>query len=55
MEIYVDDIVVFGNTAEECLENMNHVLLQAEQFGLEINWGTCQFLKERLTFLYKLP
>lgn len=57
MELYVDDIVVFGQTAEDCLLNVRKVLDHAQCYGLEIKWSKCQFLKEKLTFsdtLYRM-
>ncbi|XP_070141716.1 uncharacterized protein [Drosophila kikkawai] len=39
MEMYIDDIVVFGRTVEVCLNNMQRVLKQAEQYGLDIKWS----------------
>lgn len=51
MEIYIDDIVIFGCTVEQCMTNMQTVLKQAQQYGLEIKWSKCQFLKERISFL----
>uniref|UniRef100_A0A034VAM6 RNA-directed DNA polymerase n=2 Tax=Endopterygota TaxID=33392 RepID=A0A034VAM6_BACDO len=51
MELYVDDIVVFGQTADECLKNVKMVLQKAQSFGLEIKWSKCKFLKEKISFL----
>lgn len=51
MELYVDDIVVFGQTAEDCLLNVRKVLDHAQCYGLEIKWSKCQFLKEKIDFL----
>lgn len=51
MEIYVDDVVVFGQSAELCLKNMRTVLAQAQQFNLEINSKKLRFLKRRIIFL----
>jgi len=45
MEMYIDGIVVFGQTADECLSNMERVLKQAQQSGLDIRWSKCHFLK----------
>jgi len=44
LEMYIDDIVVFGQTADECLSNMERVLKQAQQNGLDIKWSKCHFL-----------
>jgi len=51
MEMYIDEIVVFGQTADECLSNMERVLKQAQQYGLDIKWSKCHFLKQRINFL----
>jgi len=36
MKMYIDDIVVFGQIAEECLSKMERVLKQAQQYGFDI-------------------
>lgn len=46
METYVDDIVIFGDSIDQCLKNMATVLSKAEEFGLQIKWSKCQFLKK---------
>jgi len=51
MEMYIDDIVVFGQTAVECLSNMERVLKQAQQYALDIKRSKCHFLKQRINFL----
>lgn len=51
MELYVDDIVVFGTTEEICLENVKKVLITASKYNLKIKWSKCSFLKNRIEFL----
>jgi len=51
MEMYIDDIVVFGQTPDDCLSNMERVLKQAQHYGLDIKWSKCHFLKQSINFL----
>ena len=51
MELYIDDVVVFGETEEECLSNLKIVLQTAEKFGLRFKWSKCSFMKTEIDFL----
>ncbi|XP_053968288.1 uncharacterized protein LOC128869706 [Anastrepha ludens] len=48
MEMYVDDIVVFGQTSDECLTNVRKVLQTAEPYGLQIKWAKSRPLTQLL-------
>jgi len=51
METQENYIVIFGNSADQCLKSINEVLKQAEKFKLQIKWSKCQFLKQKISFL----
>jgi transposase InsO family protein len=36
-EVYIDDIIVFGNTETEFLHNMNSILLRCEKHNIKVN------------------
>lgn len=49
--VYIDDVVVLGESVEEAVENLRITLKVAEKAGLKIKWSKCQFLQERIQFL----
>lgn len=51
MNLYMDDIIVHGVTAEECLEKMKKVFEKLVEYGLHIKWKKCQFLQTSISFL----
>ncbi|XP_053968337.1 uncharacterized protein LOC128869757 [Anastrepha ludens] len=55
MEIYVDDIVVFEGTAEQCLANMEIVLKRAEQHGHEVEDGRVWPGQEKVKAVKNFP
>ena len=38
MEVYIDDIIVYGGTFEECLINLETVLHRCIEKNLVLNW-----------------
>ena len=51
MELYMDDIIIYAETAEQCLEKLKFVLNTAAKYALNIKWSKCSFLKTRIDFL----
>jgi hypothetical protein len=42
-ELYLDDIIVFGNTEEEFLNNLSRVFERLRKFGITVNPSKCRF------------
>ena len=48
---YIDDIIVFSNTAEEHVQHLRRVLTALRRFGLTIKESKCQFGREKVEYL----
>ena len=44
MEIYMDDITVYGGSFEECLINLETILHRCIEKNLVLNWEKCHFM-----------
>ncbi|RVW26788.1 Retrovirus-related Pol polyprotein from transposon opus [Vitis vinifera] len=44
MEVFMDDITVYGGTFEECLVNLEAVLHRCIEKDLVLNWRKCHFM-----------
>jgi hypothetical protein len=44
MEVFMDDLSVFGNTFDDCLDNLGKVLARCEEKNLVLNWDKCHFM-----------
>ena len=44
MEVYMDDITIYGETFEECLANLETVLQRCIEKNLVLNWEKCHFM-----------
>jgi hypothetical protein len=44
MEVFMDDLSVFGNTFDDCLDNLGKVLARCEKKNLVLNWEKCHFM-----------
>ena len=44
MEVYMDDITIYGGTFEECLSNLEIVLRRCIEKNLVLNWEKCHFM-----------
>ena len=44
MEVYVDEITVYGGDFEECLTNMDAILQRCIEKNLVLNWEKCHFM-----------
>lgn len=51
VEIYLDDIVVYGETPEEFLENLRAVFVRLREHRLRLKREKCQFGLEEITYL----
>ena len=50
-EEIMDDIIVYGKSAEEHDENLRKTLEIIKESGLKLNREKCEFKKDRLTYL----
>ena len=44
MEVYMDDITIYGDTFEECLANLEAVLNRCIEKNLVLNWEKFHFM-----------
>ena len=44
MEVFMDDSSVYGETFNDCLENLDKVLQRCEEKHLVLNWEKCHFM-----------
>ena len=44
MEVYMDDITVYGGDFEECLTNLEAILQRCKEKNLVLNWEKCHFM-----------
>ena len=44
MEVYMDDVTVYGGSFEECLINLETVLHRCIEKNLVLNWEKCHFM-----------
>ena len=44
MEVYIDDITVYGGSFEECLINLETILHRCIKKNLVLNWEKCHFM-----------
>ncbi|WJZ98396.1 hypothetical protein VitviT2T_016923 [Vitis vinifera] len=44
MEVFMDDITIYGGTFEECLVNLEAVLNRCIEKNLVLNWDKCHFM-----------
>lgn len=49
--IYIDDILIMGNSVEEVIERMKEVAKRLKAANLAINLAKCKFLFEEVKFL----
>ena len=51
MEVYVDDITMYGGAFEESLANLETVLRRCIEKNLVLNWEKCNFIVNQGIFL----
>ncbi|GJU89321.1 reverse transcriptase domain-containing protein [Tanacetum coccineum] len=55
MEVFMDDFLVFGNSFDCCLANLDIMLARCEETNLVFNWEKCHFMvKEDIVFGHKI-
>ncbi|GJY36696.1 putative nucleotidyltransferase, ribonuclease H [Tanacetum coccineum] len=55
MEVFMDDFLVFGNSFDYCLANLDRMLSRCEEPNLVLNWEKCHFMvKEGIVLGHKI-
>ncbi|GKA23450.1 reverse transcriptase domain-containing protein [Tanacetum coccineum] len=44
MEVFMDDFLVFGDSFDSCLTNLDQMLIRCKQAHLVLNWEKCHFM-----------
>ena len=47
MEVFMDDITIYGNAFDECLVNLEAVLNRCIEKDLVLNWEKCHFMVQQ--------
>ncbi|KAI3465788.1 hypothetical protein Pfo_022451 [Paulownia fortunei] len=60
LEVFMDDFSVFGNSFDDCLSNLEKVLIRCEEKNLVLNWEKCHFMvttvdKSKIELIANLP
>lgn len=48
---YLDDILVYGSTLQDCYKNVKNVFNKLEQFNVKVNKNKCKFFHTSVEFL----
>ncbi|CAH9102258.1 unnamed protein product [Cuscuta epithymum] len=55
MEVFMDDFSIFGESFDECLHNLEKVLIRCEETHLALSWEKCHFMvKEGIVLGHKV-
>ena len=46
MEVFMDDFLVYSDSFDLCLANLDRVLKRCEETNLVLNWKKCHFMVE---------
>ncbi len=49
--VYLDDIIVFGETFDQCLERLGNVVQRIQDAGLKLKPGKCHLFRTEVSFL----
>lgn len=49
--VYIDDILIYGKDATQCLERLEEVLKMLEKVNLTLNLSKCEFLRDKVDYL----
>ena len=47
VEIFMDDLSLFGSTFDDCLTNLSRVLVRCKEKNLLLNWEKCHFMVQQ--------
>lgn len=48
---YIDDVLIYGNCVQQCLERLENVLQLLQRANLTLNLAKCDFLKDKIDYL----
>jgi len=51
LELYLDDIIVYGNTEDEFLDNLRQVFERLGKYGVTLNPTKCRFGLEEVEYV----
>ena len=55
MEVFVDDLSVFGSSFDHCLHNLSRVLKRCQEMNLVLNWEKYHFMiRKRIVLGHKV-
>ncbi|GKC02654.1 reverse transcriptase domain-containing protein [Tanacetum coccineum] len=55
MEVFMNDLSVFGNSFDNCLNNLDKMLQRCKDANLVLNWEKCHFMvKEGIVLGHKV-
>lgn len=49
--VYIDDLLIFGKTSDECIDRLEEVLILLEKANLKLNLSKCSFLHNVINYL----
>ncbi|PZC75624.1 hypothetical protein B5X24_HaOG205900 [Helicoverpa armigera] len=49
--VYIDDLLIFGKDATECLDRFEEILQLLQKADLKLNLSKCNFLKDKINYL----
>ena len=52
--VYLDDIIVFGNTREQCLSNLTQVMDRLRSYNLRLKPKKCKFFRRSVEYLGRI-
>ena len=47
IEVFMDDFYVVGTSFDDCLANLESVVLRCEETNLVLNWEKCHFMVKK--------
>ena len=47
IEVFMDDFFVVGTSFDDCLANLESVLIRCEETNLFLNWEKCHFMLQK--------
>lgn len=48
---FIDDLLIGGETLEECIVNVRKCLERLEEYNVKVKWEKCKFFKKSVTYL----
>ena len=44
LEVFLDDLTIFGDSFDNCLNNLENILIRCEEKRLVLNWGKYHYM-----------